>query len=223
MGVRGDVILQLDWTVGEVMRELKRLKLDNNTLIVFSSDNGPVVNDGYADRAEELLGGHSPAGPLRGNKYSAFEGGTRVPVIVRWPGKVTAGQESGALLSQIDLFATFAHLLGARMPHGAAPDSQNAADAWTGKDSQGRAWVVEQALNHTLSLRTPQWKYIEPCANPYPFMQLEKVETGYGDRPQLYKVDDDIRESTDVAEQHPSVVFDLQKLMREIQGKRPKK
>lgn len=223
MGVRGDVILQLDWTVGEVMRELKRLKLDNNTLIVFSSDNGPVVNDGYADRAEELLGDHSPAGPLRGNKYSAFEGGTRVPVIVRWPGKVTAGQESGALLSQIDLFATFAHLLGARMPHGAAPDSQNSADAWTGKDSQGRAWVVEQALNHTLSLRTPQWKYIEPCANPYPFMQLEKVETGYGDRPQLYKVDDDIRESTDVAEQHPSVVFDLQKLMREIQGKRPKK
>ena len=84
--------------------------------------NGPVVDDGYQDRAEELLNGHSPAGPFRGNKYSSFEGGTAVPVIVSWKNKVAKNQESDVLLSQIDWLASFAHLVGARLPKGSAFD-----------------------------------------------------------------------------------------------------
>ena len=82
MGVRGDAIAQFDWSVGEIVKALEKYHLLDNTLIVISSDNGPVVDDGYQDRAEELLNGHQPAGPFRGNKYSSFEGGTAIPVIV---------------------------------------------------------------------------------------------------------------------------------------------
>jgi arylsulfatase A-like enzyme len=89
LGPRGDVILQLDWATGRVLETLERLSLADRTLVIFTSDNGPVVDDGYRDEAVEKLGGHRPAGPLRGGKYSAFDGGTRVPMIVRWPGRVT--------------------------------------------------------------------------------------------------------------------------------------
>ena len=91
MGLRGDAIVQFDWTVGEIMKTLDKYKLTNNTLVILSSDNGPVVDDGYADKAEELLNGHEPTGGYRGNKYSAFEGGTLIPAIVSWPNKVAKG------------------------------------------------------------------------------------------------------------------------------------
>ena len=102
MGLRGDAIVQFDWAVGQIMNILDKLGLAENTLIILSSDNGPVVDDGYDDKAEELLNGHSPAGPWRGNKYSAFEGGTAVPVIVRWPKQIRKNAESDVLMSQID-------------------------------------------------------------------------------------------------------------------------
>ena len=216
MGLRGDAIAQLDWSVGEVMKALKKLKLEDKTIVIFSSDNGPVVNDGYKDQAEELLNGHRPAGPLRGNKYSAFEGGTRVPAIVWWPKHVEAGTTSDALISQIDLMASLGHMLNARMPKGAAPDSFNAWDTWTGKDQKDRAWIVEEAVNHTLSVRSREWKYIEPCDNPYKFMELEKIETGYDDKPQLYRVSADVHEDHNVANENPQVVYEFQKILRNI-------
>ncbi len=101
-GVRGDVIVQLDWCVGEVLAALDRLHLATNTLVILSSDNGPVLDDGYADGAVRDLNGHKPAGPLRGGKYSIYEGGTRVPFLVRWPGRVKPGL-SDALICQVDL------------------------------------------------------------------------------------------------------------------------
>ena len=91
MGYRGDAILQFDWTVGEIMKALKKQGIVENTMIVLTSDNGPVVNDGYQDQAIELLGDHRPWGELRGGKYSIFEAGTRVPFIVSWPAKVIPG------------------------------------------------------------------------------------------------------------------------------------
>ena len=130
MGLRGDAIVQFDWSVGQIMDTLDKLGLSENTLIILSSDNGPVVDDGYQDRAEELLNGHSPAGPLRGNKYSAFEGGTRIPAIVRWPKGAASAEVSNALVSQIDWFASLASLVGAGLPKGAAPDSFNFLDTW---------------------------------------------------------------------------------------------
>ncbi len=107
MGPRGDVIAQMDWCVGQVMEVLEEEGIAENTLLIFTSDNGPLLDDGYDDQAEELLGYHLPSGIYRGGKYSAFEGGTRVPTIVRWPGKVKAGQKSDAMLSQVDLYVSF--------------------------------------------------------------------------------------------------------------------
>lgn len=106
MGVRGDAITQFDWSVGEIMRTLDELGIADNTLVILTSDNGPVLDDGYDDQAEELLNGHSPTGPYRGNKYSAFEGGTMVPAIVRWPKGVAGGKESDVLMSHIDWMAS---------------------------------------------------------------------------------------------------------------------
>ncbi|MBR1630657.1 MAG: sulfatase-like hydrolase/transferase, partial [Paludibacteraceae bacterium] len=102
MGPRGDAIRQLDYTIGRIMQVLDETGLADNTLLILTSDNGPVVDDGYADRAVELLGSHRPWGPYSGGKYSIFEAGTRVPCIIRWPGHITPGT-SDALISQIDL------------------------------------------------------------------------------------------------------------------------
>mgnify|MGYP001620545564 CR=1 FL=1 len=145
MGLRGDAIVQFDYCVGEILNTLEKLGLRENTLIILSSDNGPVVDDGYDDKAEELLNGHSPAGPLRGNKYSAFEGGTRIPAIVSWPAGVKKGMTSDLLVSQVDWLASLASLTGATMPKNTAPDSYNYLGSWLGKEKTDRPWVIEQA------------------------------------------------------------------------------
>src|SRR5690606_37040304 len=109
MGPRGDVILEADWCIGEFMKTLKEEGLLDNTLVIFSSDNGPVLDDGYEDRAVELNGNHRPAGLLRGGKYSLFDGGTHIPFITYWEGKITPGI-SDALVCQMDLLASLADL-----------------------------------------------------------------------------------------------------------------
>ena len=111
MGPRGDAIVQADWSVGEILRTLDRLRLADNTIVVFTSDNGPVIDDGYKDDAVAKLGDHRPAGPFRGGKYSNFEAGTRVPLIVRWPRQVKRGV-SDALVSHLDLLASLARFTG---------------------------------------------------------------------------------------------------------------
>ncbi len=111
LGPRGDAILQADWCAGQVLAALDRLGLARNTLVILTSDNGPVVDDGYQDDAAARLGRHTPGGALRGGKYSNFEAGTRVPFIVRWPGQVKAGR-SDALVSQVDFPASFAAFTG---------------------------------------------------------------------------------------------------------------
>ena len=109
LGTRGDVILQLDWTIGEIMHTLDSLHIADNTILIFTSDNGPVIDDGYQDQAYELLNGHTPMGIYRGGKYSAYEAGTRVPFIVRWPARVKPNKQQ-ALFSQIDVYASLASL-----------------------------------------------------------------------------------------------------------------
>ena len=125
MGLRGEAILQFDWTVAQLTQALRERGLDRNTLILITSDNGPVLDDGYDDRAEELAGDHRPGGPWRGGKYSAFEAGSVVPFIAYWPEGVKGGRTSHALASLIDVPATLAALAGIRVPEGAAPDSEN--------------------------------------------------------------------------------------------------
>lgn len=219
MGVRGDAIVQFDWSVGQIMETLDKLGLAENTLIILSSDNGPVVDDGYDDKAEELLNGHSPAGPWRGNKYSAFEGGTAVPAIVRWPKKIKENRESDVLMSQIDWMASLGALVNARLPKGSAPDSYNRIGNLLGTDDEDRPWVIELASNHVLSVRTKDWKYIEPNDGPAMIQWGPKIETGNLSTPQLYDMRKEINERANVALQHPEVVYDMQNILRRVRNK----
>lgn len=214
MGVRGDAIVQFDWTVGEVMKTLKKLGLEKNTIIILSSDNGPIVDDGYQDQAEELLQGHKPAGPFRGMKYSAFEGGTAVPLIVNWPAKIKEPKVSDALVSQIDVLASMAALVNTTLPKGTAPDSQNNLSTWLGESDKDREWIIQQAANHTLSVRTKEWKYIEPNNGPAMITWGPKVETGNLKQDQLYRMDQDVSEVENVALKNPAILNQLKTILK---------
>ena len=214
MGFRGDAILQFDWSVGQIMETLDRLGLTENTLVILSSDNGPVVDDGYADRAEELLGDHKPTGPWRGGKYSAFEGGTRVPAIVRWPGKVAKGEVSDVLMSQIDWIASLGALVGARLPKDAAPDSRDRLGNLLGTDQTDRPWIIE--FSSGLSVCTKDWKYIEPNDGSAMITWGPKVETGNCPIPQLYDMRTGDDEKENLSAKHPEKVFELQTILRKV-------
>ena len=205
MGPRGDVILQLDWCVGELMAVLERNGLTRDTLVIFSSDNGPVVDDGYKDEAKEKLGAHKPAGPWRGGKYSIFEGGTRVPLIVRWPGRVKPGL-SAALISQVDFLATLAALAGQKFDSRTSPDSQNVVAALLGDSPTGRTQLVEHAGG--LALRLGEWKYIpqRPGARR---TQNTDTETGNDPGVQLYNVASDPGETRNLAAEQREKVREL--------------
>lgn len=214
MGPRGDAILEFDWSVGEIVKTVERLNLNDNTLIIVTSDNGPVVDDGYRDQAVELLGSHKPAGPLRGGKYSAFDGGTRVVLIANWNGKIKKGV-SDALFSQIDLMASFCRLAGADLPKGSAPDSRNNLNVLLGESSAGRDWVVEHSANGRLSIIKGDWKYIEPGPG-VKVMANTNTETGNDPLPQLYNLRTDIGEKNNVASENQPVVKELTDLLNKL-------
>ncbi len=212
LGPRGDVILEFDWSAGEILKTLDRLNLTPNTLVVLTSDNGPVIDDGYKDQAVELLNGHKPSGPLRGGKYSAFDAGTRVAFIARWPGHVKTGV-SDALISQIDFLSTFAALTGQILSGGDAPDSYDLLDALLGKSDSGRDQVVEHA--GTLSLIKGRWKYIEPSTGPK-MNKNTNTELGNDPRPQLYDLAVDLGERQNVAVEHPDLVREMAAQLKKI-------
>ena len=212
MGLRGDAIVQFDWSVGQLVAALRDCGILDNTLIILTSDNGPVADDGYDDRAEELMGKHKPTGSLRGGKYSAFEGGTRVPFIISWPAVVETGKVSDALVSQIDFLSTMASLVGVDLPDGAAPDGENNLMSWLGKESNGRSFVVSQASNHTLSLRTKSWKYIEPKGGPKMVPWGPEIETGYSLQPQLYDMSVE-GEKVNVADRYIAITNEMARLL----------
>ena len=212
MGPRGDAIAELDWTVGEVMKHLKRHGLVNNTIVMFSSDNGSVVDDGYKDDAVAKLGAHRPAGKLRGGKYSNFEGGTRVPLIVNWPAGMKPGV-SDALVGQQDFFRSFASFAGQKLAPNQASDSVDVMSAILGKSKVGRAWIVEHS--RALSIRKGEYKLIE--ANPgVRVAAYTNQELGSGDKPQLYKLSDDLGETKDLAASMPDKVAELSALLAKV-------
>ncbi|UCC96960.1 MAG: arylsulfatase [Phycisphaerales bacterium] len=212
LGPRGDAILQLDFCVGEILATLERLNLAENTLVIFTSDNGPVVDDGYKDQAVEKLSGHKPAGPLRGGKYSAFDAGTRVPLVLRWPARVKKGL-SDALVCQIDFTASLAALTSLKLVRDDAPDSFNVLSALLAESSAGRDHLVEHA--GTLSLIKGDWKYIEPSKGPKMNRNVN-IELGNDPRPQLYDLRNDLGEKHNVAAEHPDVVTKMAALLAKI-------
>jgi arylsulfatase A len=215
LGYRGDAILQIDWAVGEILKLLANLNIDDNTLIIFSSDNGPVLDDGYEDGAVTQLNGHTPWGPLRGGKYSAFEGGTRIPFIVRWPQKIKPGI-SQALMSQVDLLATFAALLKQPVEKVMATDSENHLPALLDAIKKGRRSVVVQG--GALALIEDGWKYIAPN-NGAPLNKLVNIETGNSSVPQLYNLDKDIGEKNNMAAVYAEKVKAMESSLLQIKNK----
>ena len=187
LGPRGDAIVQMDWCVGELLATLDRLNLADKTIVVFTSDNGPVLDDGYKDDAVTRNGAHRPAGALRGGKYSIFEGGARVPLIVRWSARVQPGT-SGALISQVDFLRTFAALARQSVTPSEGPDSVDLLPALTGASPKGRDHLVVHA--NTLALREGDWKYVEPKPGPKRSRNTD-VELGNDPQPQLYNLADD--------------------------------
>ncbi len=216
MGLRGDAILQFDWTVECVTHELERLGLTENTLIILTSDNGPVLDDGYQDRAVELAGDHRPGGIFRGGKYSAFEAGSTIPFIVSWPGHIKGGKQSKSLVSQIDLMGSLAHLIGAKIPEGQGIDTRNHLATWLGKSKQDAPFALSMAASRSLTLRTSKWKYIAPFNGAPVITWGPVIETGYLPTPQLYDYKKDPAETRNVSHDHPQVVEEIEGIIKEI-------
>ncbi|MCB9081411.1 MAG: arylsulfatase [Lewinellaceae bacterium] len=219
MGPRGDVIAQMDWVTGKIIRYLEEKGLAENTLVIFTSDNGPVLNDGYEDQAEELLGNHQPSGPFRGGKYSAYEAGTRVPMIVYWPGKTSRGA-SKTPISQIDLYASLAALAGQELADDEAIDSDNNLQALLDHTKQGSEFFLEESF--TTQIRQGDWKYIEPFSSTKKiptFMNEKGVEGGFEFFPQLFNLSTDKAEQSNVAKDNAEVVKSLQAEIDRIRTK----
>lgn len=216
LGKRGDAMVQFDWTTGEIMKALEAHGIAENTIIVFSSDNGPVYDDGYRDGShvrtstEERDNGHDGSGIWRGGKYQIFEGGTRVPFIVSWPAKIKPGR-SNALVNQMDLLASFAELLDLDLADGEAVDSRSTLAAFLGEDTKGHDYMIEESF--ALALRNGDWKYIQPTKpkwGPNKGKQIVKA---------LYNLKDDPSETKNVIAEHPERVEAMKKRLKEMVAK----
>lgn len=214
LGPRGDVIAEMDWCIGEIMQCLKDNDLKKDTIVIFSSDNGPVLNDGYQDCAVELNREHQPTGPLRGNKYSRYEGGIRIPFIISHPGHIRPGV-SHALISQVDLLNSFASMLNAPQTE---CDSMDMYKALIGEDRFGRDEIYAEGTSTGKALRQGKWLYIEPDAGT-PFYYAENVETANSLDPQLFNLDYDIGQRRNLAYRYPEKVIAMQKRIEEIKQK----
>lgn len=202
LGYRGDAMVQFDDATGQILKALEDNGLTKNTIVIFSSDNGPVYDDGYKDgtivhtSTKEVDQGHDGSGIYRGGKYQIYEGGTRVPFIIKWPGQIEPGT-SPALVNQIDFLASFAKLLNIDLTADQAIDSHDTLDAFLGKDRVGRKIMLEEA--GPLAVRKGNWKYI---AHP------KKV--------QLYNLENDPSEQNNIAKDHPKLVKELAEKIKTI-------
>jgi arylsulfatase A-like enzyme len=212
LGPRGDVILEADWCIGEFMKTLEEEGILENTLIVFSSDNGPVLNDGYFDNAVEKLGKHNPKGGLRGGKYSIFEAGTRVPFITYWKGKIKPGV-SDAIVCQMDLLSSFATLTGTT---DTSTDSEDLLTTLLGKSNKGRDNLVIEATGKT-ALRRGDWVYI-PDYKGKNFREKVGIEVGNFPYVQLYNVKEDKRQQNNLAESNPEKLSEMKAVFGKLRG-----
>ncbi len=197
-GIYGDFIEELDDAVGRVTATLDRLHLTGDTLLIFSSDNGGCSWMGYDYGQGADFHGHKVNGVLRGEKGTIWEGGTREPFIVRWPGHVSPGMVSPALISQTDLPASLARLIGAPLPDGQAVDSVDVLDALLGKSMTGRHELIEHRWGvgeKSCALRVNNWKWIQG---------------------QLYNLRDDLSEQHDLAAEQPDRAAAMARRLKEL-------
>jgi arylsulfatase A len=220
LGYRGDAIVQLDWCVDELLKTLDRLKLAEKTLVLFCSDNGPVLDDGYKDGAVEKLGSHQPAGPFSGGKYSVLEGGTRVPFITRWKGRIQP-RLSDEIVCTIDLPASFAALTGQKLSEEGCLDSFNVLGALLGdRGAKGRDHLLQQSNDGTnLGLRAGDWKLVRLVnrgkGQAVVSAQAATLPAG---RFGLYRLSEDPGERNDLSSKHPDELTRLRNLMEKLTG-----
>lgn len=201
LGPRGDHVVEADWCVGEFLRFLEQKGLLDNTLVIFTSDNGAVVQDGYQDEAEERLGDHDPHGGLRGGKYSLFDGGAHIPMVVYWKDHVTAGT-SDAFVSQLDLFASLGRLVGGSVAEGL--DSEDHLEAFLGQKrglKDGRNALYLEATSRIEFVEVP---YV--LIPPYKGIKIQphvNIELGNLDSWSLYNLADDRHQDQDLADTEP--------------------
>ncbi len=202
-----DFVMETDAIVGRVLGALKKSGADKNTLVVFTSDNGCAP---YIGVAELEKAGHFPSGPLRGYKSDAWEGGHRVPFIVRWPGVVAEGSRCDQLVQQADLMATFAEIVRAKLPPHAGEDSVSILPLLRGSEKPVRAFAVNQSANGLPAIRRGPWKLIfGPGSGGW--------GNGADDQPvQLYHLADDLGERKNLQAEKPEVVAELTALMERI-------
>ncbi|QCX40353.1 arylsulfatase [Aureibaculum algae] len=212
LGPRGDVILEADWVIGEFMKTLEEEGLLENTLIVFSSDNGPVLNDGYEDDAVEKLGNHDPNGGLRGGKYSLFEAGTHVPLMTYWKGKIKP-QVSDALVCQVDLMASLATLIDGKIK---TSDSENILSAFLGQSNIGRQSLVIEANTKT-AYREGDWIMIPPYTGEAINTQVN-IELGNAEEYQLYHLKNDKAQRNNLASSEPNKLKEMIESFEAIRG-----
>lgn len=213
-GPYGDTIEEIDWSTGQILDELKALGLDENTLVMFTSDNGPWVETtvGMKPGGKKFIPrDHSgSADPLRGWKMSAWDGGCRVPFIARWPGKLKGGRVSDEILTTMDLLPTFAHLAGATLPSDRTLDGKDATGFLLGEsDTSPRDDYLYYTGCRLTGVRSGKWKLVlpRPAAPPgtgWWGRMIEKVEDI-----QLFDFNADPGETTNLAEQHPDTVAEL--------------
>jgi arylsulfatase A-like enzyme len=219
-GVRGDAVHSFDWTVGQVLGALERLKIADDTLVILTSDNGGVLDPNGPDEVNagtvETNNGHPHNGPLRGDKGSCFEGGTRVPFILRWPARVKPGT-SGALVCHIDMLHSLATLTGQTLTGNEGPDSFDLLSDLLGENNAGggRTTLVEQA--GTLALREGTWKLV-PAQKMKKKTADPQEQTRSVPQPQLYQLATDLGEEQDVAREHPERVRRMLETLEQIQS-----
>jgi arylsulfatase A-like enzyme len=213
MGPRGDVIMEADWCIGELINTLEEEGLLEHTLIVFTSDNGPVLNDGYKDDAVEKLGTHTPSGPFRGGKYSLFEAGTHVPFITYWKGKIKPST-STALVSQIDFLASLASLVESPIQ---SEDSKDLLDVFLGQSQQGREELILEASTKT-AYRKGDWVMIPPY-NGAAISKSVNIELGNSKTHQLYNLREDIGQQQNLAVSNPEKLQEMILGFEAIRGK----
>ena len=212
LGPRGDAIAEADWMIGEFIKTLESEGLLENTLVVFSSDNGPILDDGYMDGAVELLGDHKPAGIYRGAKYSLFEAGTRVPFVVYWKGKVSPGV-SDALVSQIDLYNSLSHLVGS---DDTTEDGENLLDVFLGKNTNGRESYIIEAMSRT-AYKQGSWVMIPPYKGGKK-MWGKDIETGNSKTHLLFNLAKDPEQKINLAESRPDKLEEMIQNFEKIRG-----
>jgi arylsulfatase A len=201
IGVYGDFINELDWSVGEILGALQKKGLEDDTLVIFTSDNGGL------DLGPKVSSGHRPNGKLRGHKTEVYEGGQRVPFLARWPARVKAGAESGELIALTDLMATVAELLGQPLPKGAGEDSFSFLPALLGSKATQpkREFLIHDGYEGLFAVHEGPWKLIPAQGgggNGWKPNQIDPKEPAG----QLYHLTDDPEERTNVYEKHPDVV-----------------